>query len=248
MQDRQHLGRIGFERGSVYSGGRPDYPLTALEYFTSVLSLTSSTRAVDLGAGTGIFSRQIAPFLGTLVAVEPSKSMRDEFHRLTPGVEVVDGHDSSIPLHDASVDVVFVAQAFHWFTLPEALVEICRVLSPGGYLALIWNERDESVDWVQRLSVAMQWDTRQPYEVGKDFTSDLLSGPFVNVERRDFRHAQTLDHEGLLLRVSSTSYLTTMEPSERGDIMREVNQVVDGLPETVELPYCTTTYVATSLT
>ncbi|MEI6700781.1 MAG: class I SAM-dependent methyltransferase [Actinomycetota bacterium] len=248
MEDRQDLGRTGFAHGAVYSSGRPDYPLTALDYFKDVLNLHAGTVAVDLGAGTGIFSRQIRPFLGALVAVEPSESMRDEFDRLTPGIEVVAGHDCSIPLPDASANVVFVAQAFHWFTLPDALLEIHRVLTPAGQLALIWNERDESVDWVQELSLAMQWNTRQPYEVGRDFTGDLLTGPFGNVERHEFKHSQLLDHEGLFVRVASTSYLTTMEASERVEIMQAVIKVVDALPETVELPYCTTTYVATSLT
>ncbi len=247
MEDRRDLGRSGFEQGSLYSSGRPDYPLIALDYFKDALNLHAGTVAVDLGAGTGIFSRQIVPFLGKLVAVEPSTSMREEFRRLNRGIDVVDGSDCSIPLGDVSADVVFVAQAFHWFTLPDALIEIHRVLTPAGRLALIWNERDESVEWVHELSHAMQWDTRQPYEVGRDFTDDLLAGPFGDVERREFTHSQSLDHNGLMLRVSSTSYLTIMESAERDEILKAAQRVIAGLPEKVELPYCTTTYVATAL-
>ena len=56
---------------------------------------------------------------------------------------MLDGTAEAIPLPDASVDVVTVAQAFHWFRFDEALAEIRRVLRPGGGLAILFNERDE---------------------------------------------------------------------------------------------------------
>ena len=73
---------------------------------------------------------------------------------------MVDGTAEAIPLPDASVDVVTVAQAFHWFDAPAALAEIARVLAPGGGLAILWNERDESTAWVAEMSRLIRWHER----------------------------------------------------------------------------------------
>jgi SAM-dependent methyltransferase len=238
------LGTIGFSNGSLYDSSRPDYPVKALEYFVSSLGLNRSSRILDLGAGTGIFTRQILPYVGTITAVEPSASMREALRTSSPNVKVLEGSDIAIPLDDDSVDVVFVAQAFHWFDAPRALDEIHRVLAHSGRLGLIWNERDESEDWVLALSRAMQWATKQPYDVGADFTEIVASGPFNDIERVTFAHAQTLTREGLLRRVSSTSYISTMEDEQRDLLMGDVNKVVDALAEPIVLPYITTAYSA----
>jgi len=110
----------------------------------------------------------------------------------------------------------------------------------------LWNERDESVSWVADLGEAMRWPIYQPYAVGQDFTPVLASGPFVNIERRNFSHHQILDHEGLLQRVFTTSYIAVMDDEEQRTVMRDVQVVVDQLPDTITLPYVTDVYRATA--
>jgi ubiquinone/menaquinone biosynthesis C-methylase UbiE len=248
VSDTEHhaLAKAGFQNGALYDAARPNYPEDVFAYFSTVLGLNQSMHAVDLGAGSGIFSRQLQPLVGTVTGVEPSASMRASFRSSSAGMEVLDGSDVSIPLDDDSIDAVFVAQAFHWFDAPRALKEIHRVLVPQGGLGLVWNERDETVEWVAALSRAMQWDTRQPYEVGRDFTDVISSGPFTKVERVEFSHAQMLSREGLLQRVLTTSYISTMNQEERDQLMRPVRMVVDQLTEPIVLPYITTAYTATA--
>lgn len=243
----QPLGEHGFKNGPLYDAARPDYPAEAIDYFVSTFDLGGTTRALDLGAGTGIFTRQVLPFVATVTAVDPSASMRNTLRALTPGIEVLEGSDVDIPLESGSVDVVFVAQAFHWFDAPRALAEIHRVLVPHGGLGLIWNERDESVDWVAELSRAMQWDTKQPYVVGTDFTDIVERGPFGSVERATFAHEQTLSRQGLYNRVLTTSYISAMATSERDALMTNVTRVIDRLDEPIVLPYVTTAYSARAL-
>jgi len=242
--ERNSLGKTGFQNGDLYDAARPSYPDDAIEYFSATLGLDRSMHVLDLGAGSGIFSRQIQPFVGKVTAVDPSASMRESFRSANADMEILDGSDVSIPINDASVDAVFVAQAFHWFDAPRALNEIHRVLIPRGALGLIWNERDESVAWVSALSRAMQWDTRQPYEVGRDFSDEIYAGPFTGVERVLFKHSQTLSREGLLQRVQTTSYISTMERDEHEQLMASVRKVTDQLDEPIVLPYVTTAYTA----
>ena len=238
------LGASGFNNGALYDSARPNYPTEALEYFVSTFRLNVQVRVLDLGAGTGIFTRQLVPLVGSVTAVDPSASMREALAASIANVEILEGSDVAIPLEDESVDVVFVAQAFHWFDAPRALVEIRRVLTPNGGLGLIWNERDESIGWVNALSKAMQWDVRQPYDVGSDFTDVLTSGAFRDVERTTFTHSQSLSREGVRQRVLTTSYIATMGDGERAALMEDVDEVIDQLEEPVTLPYVTTAYSA----
>ena len=68
--------------------------------------------------------------------------MRAVLERVAPEARAFGGTAEEIPLPDASVDAVTAAHAFHWFDYERALVEIRRVLRPGGGVGLIWNSRD----------------------------------------------------------------------------------------------------------
>ena len=170
--------------------------------------------------------------------------MRATFAIETPGVEILDGSDVAIPLGDREVAAVFAAQAFHWFDSPRALREIHRVLVPGGGLGLIWNERDTEVSWIRELNHAMLWDVRQPYDAGVDFGAIVSAGPFRDVRRETYRHAQLLTQGQVLQRVLTTSYITLMGDSEREALIDDVAAVVSQLPDLVEMPYATNVYVA----
>ena len=244
MENKDELAVRGFADGSSYNAARPDYPLVAIEHFVSTLGIGPTMHVLDLGAGTGIFTRQILPYVAKVTAVDPSSSMRASLRSETPGVEVLEGSDVAIPLGEGEVDAVFVAQAFHWFDAPRALAEIHRVLVPGGALGLIWNERDETVAWVEELSRAMRWDIHQPYEVGTDFSDVISAGPFEDVARVEFKHVQTLTREGLYQRVLTTSYISLMPDEERDVLMRDVALVVERQAEPITLPYATSVYTA----
>jgi len=240
-------GIAGFADGVRYHSARPDYPLEAVRFLVEALGIDSDAHVVDLGAGTGIFTDHLIPFGPRITAVEPAPGMRAVLEQRLPTVTVLYGRDDNIPLESGCADCVVVAQAFHWFDAPVALEEIHRVLVDGGGLGLVWNERDESVEWVAALGRAMQWPEHQPYKVGSDFTPVITAGPFVNVERRKFAHAQVLDHTHLAQRVLTTSYIAVMGEDERSALMENVAAVIRDLPDPVELPYVTDVYRATAM-
>ncbi len=60
---------------------------------------------------------------------------------LYPRLVSVAGTAEETTLRSASVDFVTAAQAAHWFDLPRARAEFVRILKPGGWCVLIWNER-----------------------------------------------------------------------------------------------------------
>jgi SAM-dependent methyltransferase len=233
------LGAQGFAQGALYDAARPRYPDEAVALVVERFALDQRSRVLDLGAGTGIFSRQVRPFVGALTAVEPSASMRETLTLTTADVEVLDGSDVAIPTPDAQFEAVVVAQAFHWFDAPRALIEIHRVLVPGGGLALLWNERDTRVAWIRDFDHAMLWDEFQPFDSRVDYGAVVADGPFDDVERRSCRHRQRLTHDQVRQRVASTSYVTLMGEDERSGLLARVTRVLEGQPDPVEMPYVT---------
>jgi SAM-dependent methyltransferase len=109
--------------------------------------------AVDLAAGTGLFTRVLLGHAARVIAVEPDARMRDVLARRSPELDVRDGRGEAMPLPDGSADAVFVSTAWHWLDLPRAVPEIARVLRPGGRLGVIWTSRDRDEDWVAELDL-----------------------------------------------------------------------------------------------
>lgn len=109
--------------------------------------------AVDLAAGTGLFTRALLGRTARVVAVEPDARMREVLARRSPGLDVREGRGEAMPLPDASADAVFVSTAWHWLDQSRAVPEIARVLRPGGRLGVIWTSRDRTEDWVAELDL-----------------------------------------------------------------------------------------------
>src|SRR2546423_8736306 len=106
----------GFGSGAeAYDRHRPGWPAEAVERALRELGLGRDSTVVDLAAGTGKLTRELLPRVARVVAVEPSGDMLRQLRELVPEVEALEGTADAIPLADASIDGVFVAEAFHWF-------------------------------------------------------------------------------------------------------------------------------------
>jgi len=149
--------------------------------------------------------------------------MRAQLSSALPQVEALAGSAEAIPLPDRSVDVVTVAQAWHWVDVERAVAEVARVLRPGGTLGLIWNVRDESVDWVAQLGRIMHPGTEH------DMFSDAppVGPPFAPIERRDFTWTQALDRATVLDLVASRSYFIVLPQDERAAMLADVETLLD---------------------
>jgi SAM-dependent methyltransferase len=222
----------------LYDSIRPSYPPEAVRWMLGEEPL----RVVDLGAGTGIFSRLVASLGHDVAAIEPDSGMRARLVEMSPGVAVLDGSAKAVPLPGSSVGAVVAAQAYHWFDNDEARLEITRVLGPGGVFAPIWNIRDESVDWVAALSGAAMLEgdgtfSREYKDAGYEF------GPlFASPERSEFSHSTTHTTETLLTLIRSRSLYLIADDERRAAMDAGVRAVTRDLPPTFELPYVAVAY------
>lgn len=227
----------GFQRAAgEYERARPSYPATAVDYLCEILPIRSGARVLDLAAGTGKLTRLLLPTNADILAVEPVAAMRAGLQQAVPGVEVLPGTAEAIPLSDGSVDAVTVAQAFHWFDAKAALAEIARVLRPGGGLGLVWNVRDESVDWVRRFTeITIRHSGGTPYR--RDYTFDrwqrefASSRLFTTLAARRFRFDQDADVDLVVERAASISFVASMGPAERAACLAEVRAMIEQHPE-----------------
>ncbi len=243
---RSALGRAGFESGSdLYERSRPGYPPEAVAHLVATSRIAAGSRVLDLAAGTGKLTRQLAALGAVCVAVEPSASMREVFLGAVPGVPVLAGTAEAVPVEADTLDAVVAAQSFHWFDPTVALPEIARVLRPGGWLSLVWNERDEADPMVAELVRISKWDRCQPYPVGMDFGRVLdRSGLFGPVERTVFPFVQRLDRHTFVEQVATRSYVQVLPEPERVALLHEVASFAATLEEPIGLPYLTDLFCA----
>ncbi|MGH3717096.1 MAG: class I SAM-dependent methyltransferase [Micromonosporaceae bacterium] len=206
---------------------------------------------VDLGAGTGILSRQLIELGYGCQPVEPDEQMRaqcDASLRSAYGAAArtaLAGSAEDIPLPDGSVDAVIAGQAYHWFDPATAHPEIARVLRPGGVFAPIWNIRDESEPWVAELTTVLRSQDGSGIHAGWKGVS--LDDCFDGTEQKTFRHAVRHTPESLLDLLRSRSYYLTGDDERRELLERELRELIArrlaGQDE-FDLPYVTVAYRA----
>jgi len=225
----------GFGRGAaIYDASRPSYP-------EAVIDLVEGDVVLDLAAGTGKLTRLLARAGRFVLGVEPVDAMRSHLASHAPAAG---GVAEAIPLRDACVDAVTVAQAFHWFSYERAFVEIRRVLRPGGLLLLVWNQRDDAVPWVAAMSdVIHAHDPGDAYEKRDDW-ADLAAavGGFTPVEHLQVPHPHPATAELVVDRALSTSYVSAASEEVRAQVARDVRSIVAGFDEPFDLPYVTDVY------
>jgi SAM-dependent methyltransferase len=156
---------------------------------------------VDVGAGTGLFSRGLASRGAHVVAVEPDDRMRAVLQANSPGVEAVAASGEAIPLPDASADGVFFSSAWHWMDPAKAIPEVARVLRDGGRFGVISTSRDNESSWLR----AEDWfrDAAPDGDVLRGDTppsghrrsveqSLPTGGAFTNIETHLFRYTRPM--------------------------------------------------------
>jgi SAM-dependent methyltransferase len=221
------LPELGLSFGNVaetYHRVRPPYSQPLLDLAQEALELGADACVLDLAAGTGRLTQELRRRFADVVAVEPDQRMR-ALHG-----SALAGSAEAIPLGDASVDAVYVGEAFHWFDPAAAIPEVARVLRPRGGLAAI------NTHW---------WETEPPLP---DKALELLSEPYHRsfAQRRPpwhdafgeapfeplrLEHAEdelTVDPDQLLTLYSTTSALASLETEERDDLLARIGPLLTG--------------------
>jgi SAM-dependent methyltransferase len=144
-----------------YAKYRPTYPAQSIEYIRTRCGLESDFLVVDVGCGTGISARLFSALGVNVIGIEPNAEMRATAAATSSGpverpVSYREGQAESTGLPAGVADLVLAAQAFHWFEPGAALREFHRILKPDGWVALMWNERDEQDPFTAAYGVVIR--------------------------------------------------------------------------------------------
>lgn len=166
-------------KSSLYDRYRPGYPKRFfIELITEYIGGKNNFVIADIGAGTGIFTELVASIGTDIKAIEPNDDMRvilkermGDFKQ----VSCLNGSAENTGVSDKSVDLVTVAQAFHWFDAIAFKKECQRILKKNGLVMLIWNSRDHSSNL-----------NKETAKISKKYCPDFqgFSGG-INIERLD---------------------------------------------------------------
>ncbi len=233
----------------MYERARPGYPSDLVAELARGAGLGAGRTVLDLAAGTGKLTRRLADTGASVVAVEPVAAMRQLLAAAVPTATVLDGTAEAIPWPDGSVDLVTVAQAFHWFDRSAALAEIARVLRPGGSVALVWNTRDRRVPWVSAWDDLLRAATpSQPFDAywRTDWQAVLAAAAgFTDAGRWDTTWMQDMDEDLLVARTASVSVVATLAPPAQAALFDRVRALVTTHPDLAGRPSFGFPYVTT---
>jgi SAM-dependent methyltransferase len=210
---------------------RPGYPPEVLDLLRAECGLQPTHIVADIAFGTGAFTRLLLENRNSVFAVEPNPEMREmgmhQLERYDRFVAIA-GTAEETTLRSASVDMVTAAQAAHWFDLPRARAEFVRILRPGGWCVLIWNERrTASTPFLrdyEQLLLTHGTDYKEVRHERTTATIDQFFAPSPHQERV-FLMCQNLDYEGAAGRLLSSSYAPLEGHPNHSPMMREMQRI-----------------------
>jgi SAM-dependent methyltransferase len=219
------------DRVENYVRYRPGYPTEVVDLLRRECGLRPEHAVADIASGTGFFTRLLLEHGNAVFAVEPNAEMREM------GAHVLDGYDRLVSvagtaeettLDTASVDFVTAAQAAHWFDLSRTREEFVRILRPGGWCVLIWNERlTESTPFLREYEQLLLTFGTDYKEVRHERTTAIIHEFFAPAacEERDFNLVQRFDYDGAAGRLLSSSYAPLEGHPSYAPMMRELKRI-----------------------
>jgi SAM-dependent methyltransferase len=212
---------------------RPGYPPEVLKALQTECGLTTAQIVADIASGTGIWTRLLLENGNPVFGVEPNAEMREAGERLLaqfPKFTSVAGKAEATTLADQSVDFVTAAQAAHWFDRARSRQEFARILKPGGWLVLMWNERltDSTLFLRDYENLLLTFGTDYQ-DVRHERTTEVVNEFFdpAPFQERAFPMRQEFDYAGLEGRLLSSSYVPGPESPKHAPMLRELRQVFD---------------------
>lgn len=202
------------ERVNYYIKYRPTYPTAIIDFFQQIINLAPPATVADIGSGTGLLSELFLQPGYRVYGVEPNLEMRQAGENLLghyPNFVSIPGSAEETTLGTATIDLIVAGQAFHWFNVAACRLEFQRILRPGGWVGLIWNERQtDTTAFLQAYEQFLKDYSTDYVEVNhKNIDQAVLQAFFGGPQYQvtDFANAQIFDWDGLLGRTLSSSYI-----------------------------------------
>lgn len=216
-------------RVADYIRYRPSYPPAVIDALRHDCGLAPESVVADIGSGTGILTKLLLDNGNLVYGVEPNAEMREAgqvFLANYPKFRSVDGSAEATALAAASVDLLVAGQAFHWFDRAAARREFARILKPGAFVALIWNEREViATPFMSEYEQLLQRHGTDYSAVHHKYSEQSGIDEFFapsEVAIREFENRQQVDFDGLKGRLMSASYAPPVGDPRHEPMIRDL--------------------------
>ena len=240
----------------LYQHVRPSYPQAIVGWLKNELHLDADAQAIDLGAGTGKFLDYLLQATPHVIAVEPIAEMLEQLKIVHPEVQTQQASSDQIALNDQTIDAILCAQSFHWFANLETLQEMHRLLKPNGHLGLVWNQRDEQVDWVKALADFLKdYEADTPRFHSLQWQQVFQQQSLFRLEKTNVFSQQQVGRveDVVSRRLLSTSFIAAMPKAEQLQLKRQFEAIVYRYTgkqphDEISFPYVTYAYHLVKIT
>lgn len=236
---------------------RPDYPIELINVLKEKCGLSAAKVIADIGSGTGKLTSLLISHCFTIYAVEPN-------YEMSHAAEQTLGHDhrfvsinasaEETTLNSHSIDIITVAQSFHWFDRLRTKTEFRRILKKNGWVVLIWNERDINDSQFQIDYDAMLKSFIPEYSLvdHKNIDPSVISEFFHpnTWELITLKNFQEFDYVGLKGRLLSSSYTPNVGHPAHRPLIDELEKLFarHAINGNVRFDYNTKIYIGHLLT
>ncbi|KAK3611285.1 hypothetical protein CHS0354_004933 [Potamilus streckersoni] len=240
MEAVHKTAKSGFTQGNEYDQARPSYTDALVQEVLSAIKETEEhskdfifkVDILELGAGTGKFTQKILPLFEKncrYLATEPSEGFLAKLKENCPNIESQIGSAEQISLPDNSVKNVVCAQCFHWFATDVSLKEIHRVLIPGGKLIMIWNHKDWSVPWVEKIEdILNEYYKGVPRALNYDWKTVVEN--FKGFAFNDHKILPGVHFQGpsdaIIAHYSSLSVIASLDPTSKAAVLDKIRSII----------------------
>jgi SAM-dependent methyltransferase len=237
------------DRVADYVRYRPSYPSALLELLRAECSLRPGHVIADIGSGTGFLSELFLKNGNRVYGIEPNEAMRragEEYLASYDGFSSIEGSAEATTLDDVSVDFITAGQSFHWFEPDSARGEFARILKPGGWMVIAWNDRRMEEAPFTRAYENILERFGIDYKQVKDSypEADRIRTFLSTFSQRDLPNFQILDWASLSGRLRSSSFTPTEGHANYVPMMDELRKLFDAYQENglVRMDYFTRIY------
>lgn len=212
-----------------YAVGRPTYPEEILNKFKE-LGVNHSSTIADIGAGTGLLTHILCKLGCEVLAIEPNSEMLDECRNYCSNdtnIKYIAATAENTQLEDHSVDVITIAQAFHWFDKQLCRMEFKRILKDNGYIITIWNDMQEDTDFTKEyMNIIHKYEIKTTagntyFDPHKEklnfFGQDYLKAYFDNWQR--------ITEDELICNAVSLSYTPSKSDKDYEKFVNEIRNL-----------------------
>lgn len=212
---------------------RPGYPAEVMQALRNECGLSPNHVVADIASGTGIWTRLLLENGNSVFGVEPNAEMREAGERLLSafaGFTSVSGTAEATTLADQTADFVTAAQAAHWFERAQARREFARILKPGGWLALLWNERvTDATKFLRDYEQLLLTHGTDYQDIRHEHTTSAVNEFFdpAPFQERVFESRQEFDYRGVEGRLLSSSYAPGPDHPQHSPMLRELLRIFD---------------------